>query len=87
MKIISVLHVSTCVSQLRVTVNVRRSSLRNLHSCMMLCGDTVSALDYAACSVGHEYIDNRAIGDGVDIIKVLVLYPEVAERRERVPYA
>jgi len=54
---------------------------------MMLCGDTVSALDYAACSVGHEYIDNRAIGDGVDIIKVLVLYPEVAERRERVPYA
>lgn len=35
---------------------------------MTLFGDTVSAVAYVACSVGHECIENRAIGEGVIVI-------------------
>jgi hypothetical protein len=35
---------------------------------MMLFGHMVSALDYVACSVGHERIENRASGEGVAVV-------------------
>jgi hypothetical protein len=34
----------------------------------MLLGDMASALDYAASSVGHECIENRAIGEGEFVV-------------------
>jgi len=34
----------------------------------MLFRHMVSAMDYVACSVGHECIENRATGEGVVVV-------------------